>query len=189
MWGGPIIVSTDSPTTGLSPDSPVSDGASSGFAVNSDLTCSGCEVTIGPPGTVPRTRNTSPSRRRAPNTNSIWRMLKRSTCATRGSGTVGGSLSCSRSASLIGPAGDGVTAPISSMDVFAPLASAASIRMPLPPVVLTQGYLNPGNDLGGRPQAQPGGTSGAATRTRWRTRSDPAAVTRPPASAKAADAQ
>ena len=46
MWRAPIAVSTEfGPTIGRSGDSPVSDGASSGFAVNSDLTWSGWLVT------------------------------------------------------------------------------------------------------------------------------------------------
>ena len=91
MWRGPTAVSTElGPTIGRSGDSPVSDGASSGLAVKRERTWSGWLVITGEPATMPRIRNTSPSSRRARNTNSIWRWLKRSTCTRRGNGINGG---------------------------------------------------------------------------------------------------
>ena len=54
MWRGPTAVSTElGPRIGRSGDSPVSDGACSGFAVKSDLTWSGWLVMTGPPGIDP----------------------------------------------------------------------------------------------------------------------------------------
>ena len=58
----PIAVSTEfGPTIGRSGDSPVSDGACSGLAVNSERTWSGWLVITGSPPIVPRIRKTSPS--------------------------------------------------------------------------------------------------------------------------------
>src|SRR5919201_813473 len=107
MCRGPTAVSTEfGPMIGLSGDSPVSDGASSGLAVKSDLTWSGWLVITGEPATMPRIRNTSPSSRRARNTNSIWRWLKRSTWIRRGSGISGGDGRLAASSGSSGPAGD-----------------------------------------------------------------------------------
>ena len=73
-WRGPIAVRTElGPTIGRSGDSPVSEGACSGFAVNSERTWSGWLVIAGPPGIVPCIWKTSPSSRRPRKTNSIWR--------------------------------------------------------------------------------------------------------------------
>src|SRR3954454_8584403 len=90
------------------------EGASSGLAVKSERTWSGWLVNVGPPGMIPRTRNTSPSRRRAPKTTSIWRWLKRSTCTALGRSTMGGSASVAASRAWMGPASDGSAWPISS---------------------------------------------------------------------------
>src|SRR3954471_9519251 len=108
MWRGPMAVSTEfGPTTGRSGELATIDGAMSGSAVNSDRTWSGWHViAAGCSSPRPWTRNTSPSRRRAPKTNSAWRTLERSVCSTRGSGTGGGAGSDSASP-LAGPAGDG----------------------------------------------------------------------------------
>ena len=58
MWRGPTAVSTEfGPTIGRSGDSPVSDGACSGLAVNSERTWSGWQVITGSPPIVPRIRN------------------------------------------------------------------------------------------------------------------------------------
>ncbi len=114
MWRGPTAVSTElGPTIGRSGDSPVSDGASSGLAVKSERTWSGWLVITGAPATMPRIRNTSPSSRRAPNTNWIWRWLKRSTCTSRGSWIVGGDGRRAASSGSSGPAGDGGASPTS----------------------------------------------------------------------------
>src|ERR1043166_3369836 len=114
MWRGPTAVSTElGPRIGRSGDSPVSEGACSGLAVNSERTWSGWLVITGPPGIVPRIRKTSPSSRRARKTNSIWRWLKRSDWVRRGSGIAGGVASPASSASSIGPAGDGGASPTS----------------------------------------------------------------------------
>src|SRR3954454_12018520 len=115
MWRAPIDVSTESgPRMGRSGDSPVMEGASPGLAVNRERTWSGWLVNVGPPGMIARIRNTSPSRRREPKTNSIWRWVKRSTCAARGRSTRGGSASVAASRASIGPASDGSASPISS---------------------------------------------------------------------------
>ncbi len=79
MWRSPSEVSTESgPTIGRRGDSAASDGASSDFAVNSERTSSGMLVITSGSGSGVRSAKTSPSRRRAPKTNSIWRWLKRS---------------------------------------------------------------------------------------------------------------
>ena len=115
MWRAPSEVRTEPvPRIGRSGDSPVSEGASSGLAVKSERTWSGWLVTTGPPGIAVRMRKISPMRRRAPKTYSIWRMLKRSICAARGSGTTGGLPSFRSSAGSIGPAGEGGASPTRS---------------------------------------------------------------------------
>ena len=112
MCRDPIAVRTElGPTIGRNGDSPVSEGASSGLAVNRERTWSGWLVITGPSGTTPRVRKTSPSSRRALNTNSIWRWLNRITCSARGSAITGGPASCSASGGSTGPAGDGGACP------------------------------------------------------------------------------
>ena len=112
MCRGPMAVSTElGPTIGRSGDSPVTDGASSGLAVKSDFTWSGCEVTATTgrrPASVSM-RNTSPSSRWARDTNSIWRTLTRRVCSARGKSTRGGSCG-SGSSPGNGPAGEAGTA-------------------------------------------------------------------------------
>ena len=132
MWRGPIAVSTElGPTIGRSGDSPVSDGACSGLAVNSDRTWSGWLVIDRVARrSMPRIRNTSPSPRRAPKTNSIWRWLKRSTWSVRGSGIAGGGRRPSNTASSTGPASEGGAAPIRSLpESAAPGRSSTSMTM------------------------------------------------------------
>ena len=115
MWRGPTAVSTEFwPRIGRSGDSPVSDGACSGFAMKRDLTWSGWLVMTGPPGITPRIRKTSPCSRRALKMNSIWRIEKRSVWATFGRSMLGGVASSASSAASIGPAGEGGAAPTSS---------------------------------------------------------------------------
>ncbi len=112
MWRGPTAVRTElDPTIGRNGDSPVSDGASSGFAVKSERTWSGWLVMTGPPGIMPRIRKTSPSWRRARKTNWIWRWLKRSVCSSGDPSIAGGSGRPCASAASIGPAGEAGASP------------------------------------------------------------------------------
>lgn len=79
MWRSPSEVRTElGPTIGRSGDSAASEGASSGLAVNSERTSSGRPVMTSGFGSGVLRAKTSPSRRRAPKTNWIWRWLKRS---------------------------------------------------------------------------------------------------------------
>ena len=114
MWRAPSAVSTElGPTIGRSGDSPVSDGACSGLAVKSERTWSGWLVTtVLAAADAPRKRKTSPSSRRARNTNSIWRTLKRSVCTQADSGSERGSSIWAPGPA--GPAGEGAASPSSS---------------------------------------------------------------------------
>ena len=90
-WRAPLAVSTEAgPTIGRSGDSAVSEGTCSGLAVNSERTWSGWLVTVVPPAIPASMWKISPSSRRARNTNSIWRWVKRISCSARGSATAGG---------------------------------------------------------------------------------------------------
>ena len=104
MWRSPSEVSTEfGPTIGRSGDSAAIEGASSGLAVNSERTSSGRLVITSGCGSGVRMAKTSPSRRRAPKTNSIWRWLKRSSWARLPICTSGGAGSPAASSGSSGP--------------------------------------------------------------------------------------
>src|SRR5947209_15592445 len=132
MWRSPSAVSVElGPTIGRSGDSPVSDGASAGSAVNSDLTWSGWLVMTAPPSTTRvRILKTSPRRRRAPKTNSIWRTLKRSVCAV-GASAISGTARRSAMPSGAGPAGDGGAWPMNVCDCDCGTAASTLIAQRL----------------------------------------------------------
>src|SRR4051794_28672638 len=107
MCRSPIDVSTEfGPTTGTSGELGVTDGASAGSAVKSDRTWAGGLTTAaGTSSTNVSIRNVWPSSRRARETNSTWRTLRRNVCSARGSRTAGGAGSDSASP-VAGPAGE-----------------------------------------------------------------------------------
>ncbi len=135
MWRGPTAVRTDwVPTIGRSGDSPVSDGASSGFAVKSERTWSGWLVIVTASSVAPCMLKTSPSRRRARKTNSIWRWLKRSDWTMRGSGIAGAVARSLSAAGSIGPAAEGGACPssLSAGRASGSVVAVTPTRLPSP---------------------------------------------------------
>src|SRR4051812_21233424 len=110
MCVSPTEVSTElGPTIGRSGDSPVSDGASDGLAVNSALMWSGWLVmTMWSSRDSRFTRKTSPSWRWVLKLKPNGRRPKRMVCRKAGSPSAGGS-SGGRAVSVSGPAGEGRT--------------------------------------------------------------------------------
>src|SRR3954470_18932845 len=110
MWVSPTVVRTElGPRIGRSGDSPVSDGASDGLAVNSALMWSGWLVmTMWSSRDSRFTRKTSPSWRWVLKLKPNGRRPKRMVCRKAGSPSAGGS-SGGRAVSVSGPAGEGRT--------------------------------------------------------------------------------